>query len=178
MNRIKQAWIWLRRIGNCRGFGIQSPSDYRFVRYVINEHWPYYAYETLGKNDDWTRRKLGKLYFRIANYLHPRQIIDMVDMREYLLEACPKAEILPRETKLAELDKIELAIVPIQTEYNRLLSHCGDQSVIVFENIYLQPELWHCIEQDQRTTVTFDLYYCGIVFFDKKRSPQNYIINF
>jgi len=34
------------------------------------------------------------------------------------------------------------------------------------------------VTQDKRTGVTFDLYYCGIVFFNKKRFKQNYIVNF
>jgi hypothetical protein len=55
----------------CLGFGIQSPKDYAFVRYVINEKWPYYAYERLGKNDDWRTRKLGRLYMRLANWRQP-----------------------------------------------------------------------------------------------------------
>ncbi len=40
-------WRWLRRCGYCRGFGVQSPSAYSFIRYVINEHYPYYAYQEL-----------------------------------------------------------------------------------------------------------------------------------
>ena len=39
--------VWAVRIGHCRGFGVQSPWAYRMVRYVINEHWPYYAYAPL-----------------------------------------------------------------------------------------------------------------------------------
>ncbi len=178
MNRFRQAWIWLSRVGHCMGFGIQSPTDYRFVRYVINEHWPYYAYQTMGLHDNWTKRKLGLLYFRVANYLQPRQIIDLVGAQEYLTNACHNAVFTPRNTKLGEHTKIELALVPIQTEYNQLLNWCDENSVVIFENIYQQPDLWHCIQHDQRTTVTFDLYYCGIVFFNKKCSPQNYIINF
>ena len=179
MNRIQQAWIWMRRIGHCRGFGIQSPTDYRFVRYVINEHWPYYAYQTMGLNDSWQKRKLGKLYFRLANYLQPSSVIDIVGAQQYIKTACPKAQILPESTNLQQLEeKIDLAIVPIQTEYQHLFQCCGNNSVVVFENIHMQPELWHCIEYDQRTTVSFDLYYCGIVFFDTSRSPNNYIINF
>jgi hypothetical protein len=34
------------------------------------------------------------------------------------------------------------------------------------------------VERDVRTGVTFDLYYCGIVFFDKKRHKMNYKVNF
>ena len=178
MNRLRRAWIWLSRVGHCMGFGIQSPTDYRFVRYVINEHWPYYAYETMGRQDDWQKRKLGQLYFRIANYLQPKQIIDMVEAKEYLLKACPTALIPPKSTSLGEHTKVELAIVPIQSEYQQLFSWCDEHSVVVFENIYQQTELWHCIQHDPRTTVTFDLYYCGIVFFDQSRSPHNYIVNF
>ena len=178
MNKVRRAWIWLSRVGHCMGFGIQSPTDYRFVRYVINERWPYYAYETLGTQDDWQKRKLGRLYFRIANYLQPSQIIDMVEAKEYLNAACSKALIPQKNTALGEHTKVELAIVPIQSEYQQLFSWCDEGSVVVFENIYQQSELWHCIQHDPRTTVTFDLYYCGIVFFDKSRSPKNYIVNF
>lgn len=160
------------------GFGIQSPTDYRFVRTVINEHWPYYAYETMGIDDDWKARKLGRLYFRLANYVQPGLIIDMVGAEEYLHTACPRAVILERGAQLSDNTPIELAIVPIQSEYLHLFSLCNEQSVVVFENIYQQPELWHCIQHDQRSTVTFDLYYCGIVIFDKSRSPKNYVINF
>ena len=42
--------VWLRRIHRSGGFGIQSPKDYAFVRYVVNEHWPYYAYDTYESN--------------------------------------------------------------------------------------------------------------------------------
>ena len=41
--------VWLSRINHCRGFGVQSPSAYAFIRYVVNEHYPYYAYEDLRK---------------------------------------------------------------------------------------------------------------------------------
>ena len=49
MQRLRHAFVWLKRIGHCRGFGVQSPTDYWLVRYVINEHWPYYQYASLGE---------------------------------------------------------------------------------------------------------------------------------
>ena len=66
--------VWLSRIHCCRGFGIQSPTDYAFVRYVVNEHWPYYAYDVL-REDDWLREKLGRLYMRLANWRQPTVIL-------------------------------------------------------------------------------------------------------
>jgi hypothetical protein len=173
MNRFRQALVWLSRLTHCRGFGIQSPTDYRFVRYVINEHWPYYAYEQLDKPvDNWLQRKLGHLYFRLANERQPHTIVDWVGCQRYLQAGCLKARIVD------EAKDVELAVVSVQTDYHRLFQECNDQSVVVFQDIYRYPEYWHCIEHDPRVTVTFDLYYCGIVMFDPKRPKQNYIINF
>lgn len=172
MNRLQQAFVWLKRIGHCRGFGIQSPTDYRFVRYVINEHWSYYAYEELGPDDCWLRRKLGLLYFRLANELQPPTVIDKLGFREYLQAGCRKAQIVDRA------DVVDMAIVPVKTDFRLLFGKCNDRSVVVIQDIYRAPKYWHSIECDPRVTVTYDLYYCGIVFFDPKRVKQNYIINF
>jgi len=38
--------------------------------------------------------------------------------------------------------------------------------------------LWEYAVKELPRTVTFDLYYCGLIFFDDKRFKQNYIINF
>ena len=46
---VKRWLIWIYRWRHCRGFGVQSPTDYSFIRYVINEHYPYYAYKDLAE---------------------------------------------------------------------------------------------------------------------------------
>ena len=38
---------YLSRIGKSRGFGIQSPWAYSFVKDVISEKLPYYAYSDI-----------------------------------------------------------------------------------------------------------------------------------
>jgi len=172
VNGFYRILIWLRRIRHCRGFGIQSPTDYRFVRQVINESWPYHAYDEVPYDGDWLKRKLGLLYLRIANDRQPRHVIDKIGVMDYVKAGCKNAELAD------DIDKVELAIVPIAVDYDRLLNRCGEQSVVVFQDIYKQKPLWHCIEYDQRVRVTFDLYYCGIVLFDKRRAPNNYIVNF
>lgn len=173
MNHIKRTWIWIRRIGHCRGFGIQSPTDYQFVRYVINEHWPYYEYEKLGKGNDWLTHKLGKLYFRVANWRQPGTIVDMVGARDYLQAGCKKAAVV------AQAETIELACVPIgKSDYQQLFGLCTDQSVVIFQDIWQQMALWRRIEHDEHVAISYDLYYCGIVIFDSKRTKQSYVINF
>jgi hypothetical protein len=172
MQRLRHSFVWLMRIGHCRGFGIQSPTDYWLVRYVINEHWPYYQYASLGEEDEWLTKKLGLLYFRIANWLQPR-VIESDGFRQYLQAGCQKAEF--GDSK--ELIRLTLEgdyRSRLTTIYNKVESH----SVLIVEAIRKNRAFWREIVADERTGVTFDLYYCGIVMFDKKRHKQNYIINF
>ena len=79
MNSIKRYFIWLRRMSHSRGLGVQSPSAYRFIRYVISEHYPYYAYDDLRKKYpalDWLTRKRMELYFRLSNFCRTKQMVD------------------------------------------------------------------------------------------------------
>ena len=99
-NRLKGAWLWLCRIGHCRGFGIQSPWAYRFVRYVVNEHDAYYAYARLKEEcpaDRYTT-KMGCLLFRLANYWQPETIAGLTDepfavWRAYGQAGCAKSKV-------------------------------------------------------------------------------------
>ena len=172
MDRLFRPLVWVSRIGHCRGFGIQSPTDYWIVRYVINEHWPYYQYETLGENDDWLTRKLGKLYFRIANWRQPKTI-ESDSFRDYLQAGCRNA-IFGESSELIRLSMDE-------DYHNRLLyiyNKVEENTVLIVDGIRRDKGFWHELKADERARVTFDLYYCGIVLFDKKRQKQNYIINF
>ena len=172
MQRITHAFVWLMRIGHCRGFGIQSPADYWLARYVINEHWPYYQYATLGADDGWLTRKLGFLYFRIANWLQPR-VIESDGYRQYLQAGCRKATF-GDSTELIRLTLDGDYRARLTAIYNKVEPH----TVLVVEAISKDWDFWHEIVADERTGVTFDLYYCGIVMFDKKRTKKTYIINF
>jgi hypothetical protein len=171
-NQLKAASVWLRRIGHCRGFGIQSPSDYWLVRYVINEHWPYYQYERLGRNDDWLTRKLGRLCFRIANWRQPA-VIESSAFRDYLQAGCRKA---------VWGESSELMVLSLEGDWRSRLSYIYNKvsadSVLVVTGLSKARDVWREIVNDERAVLTFDLYYCGIVLFDKKRDKKNYIVNF
>ena len=171
-NQLKAASVWLRRIGHCRGFGIQSPSDYWLVRYVINEHWPYYQYERLGRNDDWLTRKQGRLCFRIANWRQPA-VIESSAFRDYLQAGCRKA---------VWGESSELMVLSLEGDWRSRLSYIYNKvsadSVLVVTGLSKARDVWREIVDDERAVLTFDLYYCGIVLFDKKRDKKNYIVNF
>lgn len=164
--------VWLSRIGYCRGFGIQSPADYWLVRYVINEHWPYYQYERLGRNDDWLTRKQGRLCFRIANWRQPA-VIESSAFRDYLQAGCRKA---------VWGESSELMVLSLEGDWRSRLSYIYNKvsadSVLVVTGLSKARDVWREIVNDERAVLTFDLYYCGIVLFDKKRDKKNYIVNF
>lgn len=75
---------WIRRKRNSWGYGVQSPSDFYFVRHVLREQSPYYAYATL-KETTVTYGDLlphytdavNRLLFRLANHVHPDTIIEV-----------------------------------------------------------------------------------------------------
>jgi hypothetical protein len=171
-NQLKAAAVWLCRIGHCRGFGIQSPSDYWLVRYVINEHWPYYQYEILGHDDDWLTRKLGRLCFRIANWRQPA-VIESNAYHDYLQAGCRKA---------VWGESSELVVLSLEGDWRSRLSYIYNKvsadSVLIVIGLSKARNVWREIVNDERAVLTFDLYYCGIVLFDKKRNKKNYIVNF
>ena len=175
LNRLQQAIVWLRRIGHCRGFGIQSPSDYRFVRYVVNEHWPYYAYAGLGKCDSWLRRKKGRLFFRLANDLQPDSIADLLGYEEYLKAGCCKAAL---SSQVTPSSAPRLLLVPASADMQAVCKACDEQTALVVDDIGRHTRAWKEVLANEKVTVTFDLYYCGIAFFDPQRTPKHYKVNF
>lgn len=172
MLKLGHLLVSLKRITHCRGFGIQSPTDYWLVRYVINEHWPYYQYLSLGEGDDWLTKKMGRLYFRIANWRQPKTI-EANSYQEYFHAGCRRA---------AFGESSELLLLNLEGDYRQRLSYIynkvNEQTVLIVDGIRKDMDFWKELKSDERARVTFDLYYCGIVFFDKKRHKQNYIINF
>ena len=194
LNRIKRMFILLRRCRHCRGFGIQSPWAYRFVRYVVNEHYPYYAYDELKKTSplaDKTRLKLYRLYFRIANFAQAEQWTVCLSGQEvvtrYINAGCKKTRVINNlyDNVADSLKNSTILLVDLRNDrketYLQFIEHAGQHSILIINGIYTTAEsirIWRRIEQDYRTGITFDLYYCGIVFFDMKKHKQNYIINF
>jgi len=171
MSNIWYFFVWLSRINHRRGFGIQSPTDYRFVRCVVNENWPYYAYEEVGTDDSWLECKLGRLYFRLANWRQPSVVIAS-KAQEYIQAGCRHARIEP------EASKADLIIATKIPDVEALLDKTSEQTVLVVENLRRNKAQWQQLKNHEKTRTVFDLYYCGIILFDSKREKQTYIVNF
>lgn len=195
MNYKVQRYLhWLRRIKYCRGFGVQSPSAYRFIRYVINEHYPYYAYDELRKElprlDSLTRKRM-ELYFRVANFRQASLWLDFCERNDviatYVGRGCHATQVR-RITDLQQITadaRIEvLRICPLagcEALLEAALQQTDDHTLFIIEDIGYNDtakRLWQKLIESDLTSVSYDLYYLGIAFFDRKRYKANYVVNF
>lgn len=195
MNYKVQRYLhWLRRIKYCRGFGVQSPSAYRFIRYVINEHYPYYAYDELRKEmprlDSLTRKRM-ELYFRVANFRQASLWLDFCERNDviatYVGRGCHATQVR-RITDLQQItadDRIEvLRICPTagsEAVLEAALQQADDHTLFIIEDIGYNDtakRMWQKLLESDITSVSYDLYYLGIAFFDRKHYKANYVVNF
>ena len=197
-------WRWLRRCGCSRGFGVQSPSAYAFIRYVINEHYPYYAYRELQESLTWLDKRghqIGRLLLRLANFWQPEIcIVNEHRFDEYLHAGCRKAKRVEMEHPILKDDQllndnqfqketrgmkrmmvINLEKMGMKEVRTQVLPLCDDQTMLVLlGNLYRekQGEEWHQLQESDYCGITYDLYDIGIIFFDKKVYKQHYRMNF
>ena len=196
MSQIGSLLVWLRRSRHSRGFGVQSPWAYRFIRYVVNEHYPYYAYDDLSRQYEGYPKqiqKLCRLYFRIANFWQAEQALDYSAASEtdiirlygtFMKRGCNKLEVVPVR-HAADFSSVRLMRLSVEGDYRQVfekaVSLANASTMIIVEQIKRDKEsrtFWKSIVDDPRCITTFDLYYCGIIFFDKKRYKENYVVNF
>lgn len=173
-------------MGRCRGFGVQSPTDYAFVRHVVNEHLPYYAYGDLRAKHPalpWLTRKLGELYLRLANHRQPSVVIDIAPTHpayaDYFKAGCRRATIV---ATLEGTERVELLRADIaQIDLEAVLAKADDRTLVAVEGIHRDRaarKAWKAAKASEGVRVTFDLYYLGLLTFDSKRAKQDYTINF
>ena len=144
-------------------------------------------------------RGLGDVYkrqlFRLVNYTQPETIVDAGTLAAsalYLKAGKEGADY----TSASDLSELFLESgVPVDFLYLHDYRHpdfveevfriCSTRtkgkSVFVIEGIRYTPQmsaLWKRMKQDGRAGITFDLYDLGIIFFDKTKIKQDYIVNF
>lgn len=191
---VRRLFVWLRRMPHSRGFGVQSPSAYRFIRYVVSEHYPYYAYAEMRRAHPHMgslERKMGELFFRLANYCQASELVSFgsvpATLAEYVARGCRRTVVsvvsccngvaaggVWRFVRIGEGSGGEAFLAEV-------LRRADDNTVLVVEGIGMSREarrLWHTLLASKAVSVTFDLYYCGVAFFDTARFKQNYIVNF
>ena len=170
MNVFGHIQRWLRGVGHSRGFGIQSPWAYRLVTEVLCQQLPYHAYDdllTMFPNVGRRRLRLCRLYLRLANYRQtlPWTIVLESDaprgmVEEYVRAGCRNA------------------CVVLTTEWPQGVGDIPETGMLVVEGISGgRREPWQQLLSDPHVGVSFDLFDCGICFFDHALNKRSYVIN-
>ena len=203
---LKRPFIWLRRFRHRCGYGVHSPFAFNLITQVIYENTPYYKYKDLAveqkklapqKDGRWKyeSKKVKRLLFRLVNKVQPATVIEVGQPSTaslYLQSAKPSASYL----FASDLSELFLdADTPVDflymnnyqnTELIEEVFHiCAQRvtlkSVFVVQGICYSKKmktLWNQLKEDERVGVTFDLYDLGLLFFDKTKIKQHYIVNF
>ncbi len=186
--------VWIARMPHSRGFGVQSPSAYRFIRYVVSEHYPYYAYAGMRHKHprmQWHERKMGELYLRLANFCQASTLVSFGTagnlLRQYIHHGCHATQVA-EHTGGSTADSGEAwRFIRVgdagdaDGTFGEILAHADSDTVLIIEDIKRDTaarRLWQLCTESKAVSVSYDLYYCGIAFFDTRRYKQNHIVNF
>lgn len=197
-------FIWLSRFRHRCGYGVHSPFAFNLITDVIYEKTPYYAYELLpieekkqAKEKSWKKesQKVNRLLFRLVNKVQPQTILEVgcpSASSIYLQGAKPSADFL-FASDLSELfleaeTSVDLLYLNdekkpalMEEVFNVCVNRTTANSLFIIKGIGYSRSmkaLWKRLEKDERVGVTFDLYDVGLLFFDKTKIKQHYIVNF
>lgn len=203
---LKRPFIWLHRFRHRCGYGVHSPFAFNLITHVIYERTPYYKYEELEKMQKqqarekdrhwrYESKKVKRLLFRLVNYVQPDTVVDAGTLSAsalYLRAGKEAADYTPA----SDLSDLFLeGGVPVDFlylhDYRRpqfveevfrlCTARTRSKSLFVIEGIRYTPQmhaLWKRMQQDEQAGITFDLYDLGLIFFDKTKLKQDYIVNF
>lgn len=200
---LRRPFVWLSRFRHRRGYGVHSPFAFELITDVVYERHPYYAYGLLDKETHEAVRhgcvggvrKVNRLLFRLVNRVQPRLIVEVGKVSAsafYLQSAKPTASYL-FASDLSELF-LERG-VPVDflylNDYRRprlvrdafevCVGRTTPQSLFVVSGIHYSRQmqrLWRLLQRDERVGITFDLYDVGLLFFDRSKVKQHYIVSF
>ena len=145
----------------------------------------------------WTKgsQKVNRFLFRLVNRVQPDTIIEVgrpSSTTLYLQSAKPSASylfasdlselFLDADTSVDFLYLNDYRNPDLLEEVFRVCAHrATPKSVFVVHGICNSKEmkaLWKKLQADERVGITFDLYDVGLLFFDKTKIKQQYIVNF
>ena len=170
--------VWLLRIRKRKGYGVHSPFAFDFVTNVLYNKEKYYAYTEMDKGLHWWQkgrvRSLRHLLFRLANYHRP-QTMYCVGVDDTWIEACRYGV---RGLTILRPESTEMADMIVLAEMNdEAMNHVGEGTMLVLMDKDKCRKFWKRIKEDERVTVTFDLYDVGIAFARRDLNRQHYKIN-
>ena len=187
---IRLFYRWLAGVGHGYGFGIQSPFAYSFVREVIGERWPYYAYEDLAKVFPLVQGrqlKFCRLLLRLSNAVQPKEIFldaglgDADAYAAYLSAGCRRSTLIKGEGLAIPVGCGLYVMRCEEKSVERLLSQVEGEALVVLTDIYesVRPSAaWHRVLSNEGASVVFDLCHLVMFFLHTRHHKSLYLLNF
>lgn len=204
---LRRPFIWLSRFRYRCGYGVHSPFAFDLITGVIYQRTPYYKYAELTETQkrlareqskEWAHAeslKLKRLLFRLVNHAQPHTLVDAgqptaaalylkagkeqtdytaaTDLSELFLEADVPVDFLYlHDYRRPEFVKEVFRLCAMRTSPASLFVVHGIRYTAAMYR------LWQQMQQDEQVGITFDLYDVGLIFFDRSKQKQHYIINF
>ncbi len=152
LRKIRLMGRHLCRMPRTRGFGVQSPTAYSFLRQVVSESC-----------------FLQRLSSEAERASYPRHVSRRERFLYRLRHHYPQVEVLEADEWMDS------------SKRNEVLSSQGTDSVLVFLDVDRDEETvgaWKALLDDDRCVLTFDMVDCGVVFFDKTKYKQHFLVNY
>lgn len=182
--------MWFGRFLCRKGYGVQSPLAYRFIRSVVAESWPYYAYDELRKNvkcRSKAERRKCEFYLRLSNYLQPSLWLDSPfcedASREYIAAGCRRVKFESLSTSDFADQMAQAGVIRFFSQhdpmsaYQSVLPFMAFDSVLIVEDLQTDKTMsgfWKEIAGSDAVTLSFDLDQLGIAFYMKRSQKQHY----
>lgn len=187
MSYLKERIKHAVRFRHKRGYGVHSPFMFNLILNVIRDKTKCYTYsETIEKVDHLhgRKRKIFRLLSRLIRFLQSQRIVCLGNLSDlladYLISLDNEAEIACNSTEaLPTADFIYIgrnAQPFFEKDYlDTLLMRADSKKCIVIFDIYkngFNSRLWRQLRE--KSTVSIDMMWYGILLFDEKIQPGKY----
>lgn len=188
----------LRRLPHSNGYGVHSPFAYDFLMQTAYERAPFYAFPALQRRypvpltpKGIRQLKFRKFLFRLANFVRPHAVRIYGTLTEaehdYLLAACLRAtitrETTPPHPSPASLPELLIIAPDTPAPLARSVAEKppSPRSACLICGIYSSKQnlsVWHHASNAPAAAVTFDFPRFGLIFYDRSKPTQHYLVNF
>ncbi|PKA96991.1 hypothetical protein B0O79_0639 [Flavobacteriaceae bacterium MAR_2009_75] len=156
----------------------------KFLLKATNQHGVHspfvYSYLTkcLYTKHRFHKRKTLNILLKSIDYFNVERVRtnDSGAISQMITEHYPKVSIIESKTDLIFLKKPEKPLIAqILSSTNSISNDC----ILLIDNIYLDAEhknIWNDLKNNNRVSVTIDMFYCGAVFFRKEQEKEHFKI--
>lgn len=116
------------------------------------------------------------MLFRLTNFIQPQEVVavNISSLEGETTSRIPPgfAHVSSSVRKTAN----KLAILNVR-DWESIACDVKDVELIVLKDIHKCKDIWRTVVDDERFSVTFDLYDVGLAFTRRDLNKQNYIVN-